>query len=324
MPPALVLAFALLGISFAAPLVRLSGADPLVVAAWRVGLSLLVVAAFVVPTRGWRQWARLGRRDLALALGAGVMLALHFWAWNASVKFTSIAASVVLVNLQPAFVAAISAVWLRERATRRQIAGIAIAIVGVFVVAAGDVGGGAAGTGSRALLGDALALVGAVTVAIYYSSGRRLRQQLDLWPYVALVYGACLVTLLLIALVAGVPLGPQPPRELAIFAGLALGPMLLGHTGMNWALRRLPAYVVALTTLGEPVGATLLGWLLPGIGEVPSGTTLLGGTIILAGILVTSARRAPVASRPGASRPGASPPAPGAGPGERSGAPTEG
>ena len=270
---------------------RLSAADPLVVAAWRVGLSLIVVAAFLVPTRGWRQWARLGRTELLLALGAGVMLALHFWAWNASVHFTSIAASVVLVNLQPALVAAISAVWLRERPTRMQVIGIALAIVGVFVVAAGDVGSGGIGTGSRALLGDALALVGALTVAIYYSSGRRLRQTLDLWPYVALVYGACFVTLVGIALVAGIPLGPQPPRELAIFAGLAIGPMLLGHTGMNWALKRLPAYVVALTTLGEPVGATLLAWLLPGIAEVPGPMTLLGGAIILGGIVVTSGRR---------------------------------
>ena len=228
---------------------------------------------------------------MLLALGAGVMLALHFWAWNASVKFTTIAASVVLVNLHPAIVAALSAVWLRERPSRRQLLGIGLAIVGVFVVAAGDAGAGRVGLDPRALFGDFLALVGAVTVAIYYSSGRRLRQKLDLWPYVGLVYGACFVTLVVIALVAGIPLGPQPPRELAIFAGLALGPMLLGHTGMNWALKRLPAYLVALTTLGEPVGATLLAWLLPGIAEVPGPMTLAGGAIILGGILVTSMRR---------------------------------
>lgn len=291
MPAGIVLAFALLGISFAAPLVRLSAADPLVVATWRVGLSLIVVAAFLLPSRGWRQWARLGRTEMLLALGAGVMLALHFWSWNASVKFTTIAASVVLVNLHPAFVAAISALWLHERPTRTQVLGIGLAIVGVFVVAAGDAGAGGLGLNPRALLGDLLALVGAVTVAIYYSSGRRLRQKLDLWPYVGLVYGACFVTLVAISLVAGIPLGPQPPRELAIFAGLALGPMLLGHTGMNWALKRLPAYLVALTTLGEPVGATLLAWLLPGIAEVPGPMTLLGGAIILGGILVTSMRR---------------------------------
>ena len=89
----------------------------------------------------------------------------------------------------------------------------------------------------------------------------------------------------------GEPLGPQPPREWLIFAGLAVGPMMLGHTGMNWALRYLPAYVVNLTVLGEPVGATLLAALVPSIGEVPTVWTLVGGALILSGVLVASARQ---------------------------------
>jgi drug/metabolite transporter (DMT)-like permease len=98
------------------------------------------------------------------------------------------------------------------------------------------------------------------------------------------------VTLLVIAAAVRVPLLPQPPRELMIFVALALGPMLLGHTGMNWALKHLPAYVVNLTVLGEPVGATLLAALLPGIREVPSALTLVGGGLVLAGILLAVTR----------------------------------
>jgi drug/metabolite transporter (DMT)-like permease len=78
----------------------------------------------------------------------------------------------------------------------------------------------------------------------------------------------------------------QPPRELAIFAALAVGPMLLGHTGMNWALKYAPAFVVNLTVLGEPVGATLLAALLPGIRELPTARTLAGGALVLMGILI--------------------------------------
>jgi drug/metabolite transporter (DMT)-like permease len=106
------------------------------------------------------------------------------------------------------------------------------------------------------------------------------------------VYGTCFVVLLVLAAMAGAPLAPQPPRELAIFAALALGPMLLGHTGLNWALKHSRAYVVNLTLLGEPVGATLIAALLPGIREIPSAATLAGGAIVLAGILLTSRRRA--------------------------------
>jgi drug/metabolite transporter (DMT)-like permease len=111
---------------------------------------------------------------------------------------------------------------------------------------------------------------------------------LGLWPYVALVYGAAFLACAGLALAAGKPLSPQPPRELAIFAGLALGPTLLGHTGMNWALGHLPAFLVNLTTLGEPIGATLLAALLPGIAEIPGPLTLVGGGLVLVGVMVAA------------------------------------
>ncbi len=286
----LVLALALAGISFAAPLIRYSGAHPLAIATWRLLFSLAIVAAPLLLSGSWRQWSRLDRRGVTIAALAGVLLALHFWCWNTSVGMTTVAASVLLVNLQPIIVAVLSATWLHERPERRQWFGIALAMAGALVVAWSAFDAVMAGLGRRALLGDALALVGAVTVALYYLAGRRLRQTLDLWPYVALVYGACFVTLVIITTVGRVPVWHQPPRELALFAALAIGPMMLGHTGMNWALKYLPAYVVNLTTLGEPVGATLLAALLPGIREVPSGFTLAGGALVAAGIVMALPR----------------------------------
>ena len=136
----------------------------------------------------------------------------------------------------------------------------------------------------------------AVTAAIYYTIGRHLRRTLGIWAYVGIVYSAAFVTLWVIAEWRGAALAPQPPREIAIFAGLALGPMLLGHTGMNWALKFLPAYVVNLTVLGEPVGATLLGALIPSIRQIPTLSTLVGGAIVLTGVIVAAdraGRRAP-------------------------------
>ena len=287
-----MLALALLGVSLSGPLVRLSGAHPLAIAAWRLGFSLVVIGAALLITGEWRQWRGISRRELVIALGAGSMLALHFWSWNSSVALTSVAASVVLVNTQPVVVALLSMLWLREAPTRRQWIGIGIAMIGALVVALPDLmredSGGAAHP--RALLGDLLALGGALTAAIYFVAGRRLRASLDLWPYVGLVYGTCLVVLLLLALLAGAPLAPQPPRELAIFAALALGPMLLGHTGLNWALKRSPAYVVNLTLLGEPVGATIIAALLPGIRELPGVFTVVGGVIVFTGILLAARR----------------------------------
>ncbi len=294
--PYWVLALSLLGIAFAGPLVRLSNADPLAIAVWRLGFSLLIVGGFLAATGEWRDWRGITASELALAAVGGVSLALHFWAWNASVHLTTIAASVTLVSLQPAVVATISAIALREAPSKRQILGIAVAIAGALIIAGPDFNGGIAPAGNRPLLGNLLAMSAAVTAGFYYTIGRRLRRSLGVWAYVGIVYSAAFLTLLGIALSRGTVIAPQPPREIAIFAGLALGPMLLGHTGMNWALKYLPAYVVNLTVLGEPVGATLLGALIPSIRQIPTVNTLVGGAIVLLGVLVAAwggSRRTP-------------------------------
>ena len=286
--PYWVLALSLLGIAFAGPLVRLSRADPVAIAVWRLAFSLVIVAAFLVATGEWRDWRRITRAELLLAVLAGLSLALHFWTWNASIHLTTIAASVTLVSLQPAVVAAISAISLREAPSKRQVLGIAVAIAGAFIIAAPDLRGGLAPSGNRPLLGNLLATSAAVTAAIYYTVGRRLRRSLGVWAYVGIVYSTAFVTLSLIAMSRGITLAPQPSREIAIFAGLAVGPMLLGHTGMNWALKFLPAYVVNLTVLGEPVGATLLGAVIPSIRQIPTVSTLVGGAVVLGGVIIAA------------------------------------
>ena len=306
----LVLAAAILGIAVSGPLARLSRADALAIAAWRVAIALAVIAAMLLASGAWREYRTLARRDFAIALTAGVMLALHFWSWIASLAHTSVAASVLLVNLHPVVIIGGSALFLSERPSSRQLAGIVVAMIGAAIVALGDtgrdprllddvagavgevadaVGGVFSGTGAPRrdpVLGDLLALIGAATVGVYYLVGRSLRQRLSLWPYVGLVYGACLVVLVALAATSGATLWPQPAREWWIFGAIALGPMLLGHTGFNWSLKYVPAYVVSLALLAEPVGATILAAILPGIAETPGAWTLIGGAIVLTGLAV--------------------------------------
>ena len=291
-PPGFVLAAAVVGISFAAPLVRTSDAHAVTIAFWRLGFALLPVAVALGLTREWRQWRGLSALEWTLALIAGVVLAGHFWTWNLSVELTTVAASVTLVSLQPAIVAVLSAVYLRERPQPIQLVGIAIAISGAVVIALPDLWGPAVGdTPENRTAGNLLAAFAAVLAAVYYVLGRRLRRGLGIWSYVGIVYSVCFVTLGALALALGVELWPQPQREWLVFAGLALGPMILGHTGMNWALRYRPAYAVNVTVLAEPIGASLLAALLPWIAEVPPATTIVGGLIVLSGILLASWRR---------------------------------
>jgi len=287
-----VLGAALVGISFAGPLVRLSHADAVAIAAGRIGFSLIAIAILLVVTGEWRDWRVLTRIEWMLAVGAGIILALHFWSWNASIQYTTIAASTTLAtSLQPGCVAILSFLIVHEQPNRRQMMGLALATLGAVIITGPDLlhaGPAAPGSAQNPLLGNLLAAFAGVAAAAYITLGRRLRAKLGAWAYVAIVYGAAFVTLLTIGGVSGIHIAPQPTRELLIFAALAVGPMLLGHTGMNWALKHLPAYIVNLTALGEPVGATILGMVIPGIHEIPRWTTFAGGAVVLAGVVVTA------------------------------------
>jgi len=221
---------------------------------------------------------------MAFTILSGVALALHFAAWFESLHWTSVAASVTLVQAQPVFVALGAWILLRERVTRRMTAGIAIAVPGMAVMSFGDLFGGVL-VGPNPLYGNALALFGAVMTAGYVLAGRSLRQRLALVPYVVIVYSVCTVSLLFIVLAQGHALTGYPSREWIVFLGLAVGPGLLGHTLINWALAHLESSVVSVSLLGEPVGATMLAALL--LAEIPTGITVGGGVIVLIGILLT-------------------------------------
>ncbi len=291
--PGAVLFVAVLAVSWAGPLVRFTTAPALAISAWRLILSV-VLLALIVGARGRTHEIRaLSRRDRLLAVLGGACLAAHFWTWIASLALTTVASSVVLVNMQPVFVVALSAVFLAERPAPRQALGIALAVAGAAVIGWGDFA-----LGGTALLGDALALAGAVFVAAYYVIGRRLRQHLDIWNYAFVIYGIAAALLVLVVVVhPGVALFGHERTDWLVFAALAIGPMLLGHTGVNYALRYLPAYVANLAILGEPIGATLIAWALPSIGEVPGRQTVLGGAVLLVGIAIGATRarrRAPI------------------------------
>ncbi|MDZ7778735.1 MAG: DMT family transporter [Gemmatimonadota bacterium] len=284
-PPRAALLVAVLAVSWAGPLVRLATAPALSVALWRMLFSMVLIGLVVVARGSLLRGVRLSAREWTLAVGAGILLAGHFWSWIASLRYTSVASSVVLVSLQPFIVAILSALLLRERPTRAQWTGILVAVGGAATVGWGDFT-----LGARALFGDGLAFFAAWLVAGYYLAGRVLRRRLDLWAYIAVVYGiAALVLSVAVLVTPDVPFTGFPLGDWFVFLALAAGPMMLGHTGVNYAIRYVPAYIANLVLLGEPIGATLIAWLLPAIAEVPPPQTLVGGAFILLGIALGTA-----------------------------------
>lgn len=294
-PPMAALAVAVVAVSTSAILIRWSGAPSVVKAFYRV----LFTTALLLPWALGRyrgEFRTMELRDLGLAGLTGVALALHFVSWFESLNHTSVAASVTLVQTQPLFVAVGAWALLSERLTRRMLAGIFVALFGAAVMSLGDpllatLGIGdadaLAGTG---MLGNALALVGAVTAAAYVLAGRSLRQRVSLVPYVVVVYVACAGVLFAIAVGQNAPLVDYPRHEWLLFLGMAVGPGIFGHTVINWALAHLESGVVSVSLLGEPVGSTVLALLLlPG--EIPTPTTVAGGAVVLLGIYLTAAAR---------------------------------
>ena len=273
----LVLPLAVVAVSFGAILVRLAAeAPPLTIAAWRVAIAALLFAPFAA--RQGRLTA-VPRRTLGLCAASGAFLALHFILWIGSLRHTSVASSVLLVSMNPLFVALGSALFLREQPSRRVLAAVCVSLLGMVLMAwAGLLGG------TRSLTGDAMALGGAVMASGYLLSGRRARASLPLPQYACLTYGCAGLLLLVICLAARQPLLGFSSKTTLYLVLLALGPQLLGHSTFNWALRYLPASTVALVILGEPIGSTLLAYLLLGEGITP--LKAAGGLLILVGIYV--------------------------------------
>ena len=276
------LALGLFGVSWSAVLVRLADAPAATVAFWRLTISVALLLPFLVRSGQVEEVRRLHRHEWPWVLGSGAFLAAHLIAWFLSLDYTSVASSTVLVTAHPLFVGVLSAVWLSEAPGREEWAGIGLAIAGAALVGWGDLGGG-----PRPLLGDGLAVGGALLAALYFVVGRRLRPRLGLWSYVVPVYAVAAAVTGLFLAVRGLPFLGWSPSTWACFAGLAVGPMLMGHTSFNWALEHVRAYVVSVVLLLEPIGATLLAVLVLGGDEVPGWTTVVGGAAVLLGVWVS-------------------------------------
>ncbi len=276
----LVLAVGVVSVSVAALLIRLADAPPLVIAAYRLCLASLAIAPFAL-SHSRKQWRDLTGRDALLMVAAGGCLAVHFGLWITSLKYTSVATSVVLVTGSPIFVAVASRFLFGQQLRKVVIAGIAISLGGGILISYANWQ-----LGSRPLQGGLLAAGGALAVSGYLIIGQMMRHRTGVLRYLTVVYGSAAVLLLLATLVLGYSLAGYSPGTYAALGLIAAVPQLIGHSSLNWALRSVSATVVAIAVLGEPVGATLWAYLF--LGEAPTSSELVGGALILAGIFLAT------------------------------------
>lgn len=300
--PFVVLFIAVLIVSTASILIRMAqaeGAPSLAVATWRMIMSGLILTPIAWGQRG-DELRRLRKTDIIWGIASGSFLAIHMATWVSSLAYTSVASSVALVTTNPLWIALITYFFFGERISRNTGLGVAAALTGSLLLALSD--GGVltlepglaglrfnwrnliapAGKADTALLGDGLALIGAITAAAYLLIGRNLRARLTTTAYVWLSYSSAMLLLTAFSLVAGIPFFGYTWMAFVWFLLLAIGPQLMGHTSFNWALAHLSATFVAISILGEPIGSSLLAYFI--FGETFAPLQFAGFTLLLAGI----------------------------------------
>lgn len=274
--PWFLMAVGVVFISLSAILVKLSTAPATVIAAWR----LLIAACLMLPLWWWKhrgEIRKISRRDWGLSFLSGVFLAFHFALWFASLSYTSVASSVVLVTLQPVFSFVGAYLLFGERSRPAALASAGIAMAGGMILGWGDFA-----SGGMAWFGDSLALAGAGMVTAYWLMGQNLRTRMSTVTYTLIVYSTAGLLLAGVTLAFSQPLFSYPSRDWWLFFLLALFPTLLGHSLLNWVIRWIPATTVSVAILGEPIGASLLAWII--FSEQPGVFQWIGGLFIIIGV----------------------------------------
>lgn len=278
------------------------GVPSMVISSWRLTLAVIMLTPIGWQRRN-RELRQLPGKDIGWGLAAGVFLAVHMASWISSLEFTSVASSAALVTTYPLWVALAAFIIFRERPSKNTMLGLIVALTGSLLIAFSDGGvlvwGPAAastalvqfnwqnlvapaGKADTALLGDGLSLTAALLGSGYFLVGRSLRTRLSTNTYVWLAYSAAMVVLVIGTVLAGLPLFGYSPWVYLWLLLLALGPQLLGHTSFNWALAHLSATFVALSILGEPIGAAIFAYFL--FGEAFQPVQLAGLVLLLIGI----------------------------------------
>ncbi len=288
---------AIAAVSTASILIRFAQTDApsLVIAALRITFASLVLAPIAL-TRHRGELKSLTRRELLLGLLSGVFLAVHFATWISSLEYTTVASSVVFVSTGPLWVALVSPMILKEHLSRAALVGLGLALLGGTIVGLSDacvwdhglVACPSLSTAlhGRAIWGNFLALIGAWAVTGYLVIGRKLRAKMSLVPYVFVVYGMAAIVLVAVMFATGESPLEYQPITYGWIVLLALVPQLIGHSTYNWALRYLPASLVATANLGEPIGSAILAYFI--LQETPTALTIFGGIFILTGIYLAS------------------------------------
>jgi drug/metabolite transporter (DMT)-like permease len=262
-----LLAVAVTAVSLAAILAVLASAPGTVTAFWRLLFSLSFI--FVLKP----DLKLPERKSIFFPAVAGLALGIHFASWIESLFYASVAVSTTIVCTHALFSGFFSSIF-GERPRKSQVAGTVIALTGVYFLSGADP--------SSSPYGVSLALIGAVAGGVYFTAGRFVGERMQFNTYIFLTYSFATITALFIALIKGYDLFNYPAETWVYFLLLALIPMSVGHTLLNYILRYMRALSVTTGVLGEAVGASILAYLI--LGQLLPGEVYIYMLVVLFGI----------------------------------------
>ena len=258
----------------------------LTIAFYRLFFTTLLIIPFVFFRKKTREELfNLQRSTFYIMVIIGVILAAHFALWITSLKLTSVASSVILVTAHPLLVGPVSHFLFKEKLSFVNAFGIVLSVSGVFILIYGNYG---FTSGLDTLEGNILAVLGGVAAGFYILGGRKIRKTVSVSSYAFVVYSIGTIVLFFICLFFNSPIYNFDLDDYMIILLMAVVAGIFGHTLYNWTLEHVRASLASVVLLGEPLGSTLLAFVIPWINQIPSQYTILGGGIILIGIYLTA------------------------------------
>ncbi len=258
----IVLLISVIAVSFASIFIKLCPEVPsITISFYRMAVSAIIISFFAL--KNLKEIKNYSKKLFLLNILSGFALALHFILWISSLKYTSVASSVALVTTDPIFVGIFSYLILREKVSKNLIIGIILSVSGSFILAFGDKPTiELIKEGKNPLFGDILALSGAIMASLYILLGSRVRKEASLITYNFITFNSSFLFLLVIVFITKNPLTGFNKISYLYLLLLGIVPQLIGHSGFNWALKYVKPVIVAITILGEPIGATILAFLI--------------------------------------------------------------
>jgi drug/metabolite transporter (DMT)-like permease len=268
---------AVLAASFSAIFVRLIDAPVMAIGFYRLGFSLPFFAIIVL---GWhrKELLEVSPKDLAICILSGVFLALHFFTWFSSLSYTTVASAMILFSTHPIIILLITTLLLKEKTNKKAVIGVLFALVGAAIISGGDYS-----FSGKAIIGDVLALLGALFMALYFLTGRKMRKKLNAAVYIFLVFTACWLTFGIGMLATRTPFGPYSTSDFAYFIALALVCQIGAHAVFNWSLAYVTPLYLSTSEMGEAIAATILAVVI--FSEIPTAWQLIGGMVTICGLI---------------------------------------